>query len=439
MTFFLKKTLTNCAILGVLAVSAGCGAGQTMSPELADEILSDARIDSVYARAERLVASGLNAGDGYDEVWIRDLNTFISLACEVTDRQPLREALVRFFCFQGPEGDIADGYVPIREDMTGYDYRYAASAPGLGAHKNTVETDQEAALIQAVYKYVTATGDKQLLDCEVDGRTVRTRMGDALRYLLAHRYDQAHGLLWGATTADWGDVQPEHAWGVALDESSHRAIDIYDQAMFLVAIDNYMELLSDQKEIAFWQQTADGIRKNVRTYLWDTERNKYIPHIYLEGSPFSEDLDEDAIHYHGGTTVAIEAGLHTPEEVLALYRTMEANRIAANAGTIGLTIYPTYPEGAFMNAGMGPYSYQNGGDWTWFGARTVSQLIRYGYYQEAYHSLEPMLDRVLANNGFFEWWTPDGQPKGSGSFRGSAGVLWSAMTALRQAAETAKQ
>ena len=83
---------------------------------------------------------------------------------------------------------------------------------------------------------------------------------------------------------------------------------------------------------------------------------------------------------------------------------------------------------------MGPYCYQNGGDWTWFGARMILQLVRHGHYEEAYRSLEPMVERVLTHNGFYEWWTPAAEPRGSGSFRGSAGVLWDAIKALREAA-----
>ena len=44
--------------------------------------------------------------------------------------------------------------------------------------------------------------------------------------------------------------------------------------------------------------------------------------------------------------------------------------------------------------------------------------------------LKPMVSRVIRNNGFFEWWTRDNQPKGSGQFRGSAGVLGLAINQL---------
>jgi hypothetical protein len=80
---------------------------------------------------------------------------------------------------------------------------------------------------------------------------------------------------------------------------------------------------------------------------------------------------------------------------------------------------------------MAPYCYQNGGDWTWFGARMVSQLARNGFGEAAYRELEPMLDRVLRNGGFHEWYTVDNRPQGSGKFRGEAGVLCEAMDNLQ--------
>lgn len=423
----------------VVSLVPSCGHGPAMSPELAGKINADERIDTVCARAERLVSGGLNAGDGYAEVWIRDLNTFVSVACEVSDREKLKDALANFFRFQGDDGNIDDGYVPSRPDMTGYEYKFTDAAPGLAAHKNTVETDQETSLVQAVYKYVKSTGDTAFLSETICGRTVMDRMGDALRFLLEKRWVPEYGLLWGATTVDWGDVQPEHPWGVELDENSHLCIDIYDQAMFLIAIDNYVEMSEDASEKDFWTAKSDEIRASVRKWLWDEEKCKYRPHIYLKDSPFPSGFDEDAIHYHGGSAVAVLAGLNTPEEVLAIYEQQEKNRLAANAESIGLTVYPPYPEGTFQNKGLVPYSYQNGGDWTWFGARMVSALIKYGYYEEAYNSLVPMLQRVIDHNGFYEWWTPAGEPKGSGMFRGEAGVLWTACHELRSAAGSSEQ
>ena len=87
-------------------------------------------------------------------------------------------------------------------------------------------------------------------------------------------------------------------------------------------------------------------------------------------------------------------------------------------------MYPPYPAWAFENKGMYPYGYQNGGDWTWFGGRMILGLIDNGFIKEAYEQLLPMTARVVKNNGFFEWYTVTNEPKGSGTFRGSAGVLY---------------
>jgi len=41
-----------------------------------------------------------------------------------------------------------------------------------------------------------------------------------------------------------------------------------------------------------------------------------------------------------------------------------------------------------------------------------------------------MVGRLKHNNGFFEWYTVDNPPKGSGTFRGSARVLGEAIRML---------
>ena len=79
---------------------------------------------------------------------------------------------------------------------------------------------------------------------------------------------------------------------------------------------------------------------------------------------------------------------------------------------------------------MQPYSYQNGGDWTWFGGRMIQVLIENGFIDEAYREMMPMISRVQENDGFYEWYSVDNKPRGSGTFRGSAGVLGRAIEML---------
>ena len=133
--------------------------------------------------------------------------------------------------------------------------------------------------------------------------------------------------------------------------------------------------------------------------------------------------------------MAIEAGLLSREQIKVSLEKMIANVEASGAASIGLTLYPPYPDGSFENKGMYPYGYQNGGDWTWFGARMIQQLIQHGFVEEAYEQIRPMVKRVKDNEGFFEWYTVDNQPEGSGTFRGSAGVLYKAIIMFEEYAE----
>ncbi|TJZ51754.1 hypothetical protein FAZ15_19580 [Sphingobacterium olei] len=408
--------------------------------DLKAQIRSDSRLSTVKDKAVELVKSGFTAGDGYSEVWIRDYNTFITVASMVHDPKSVRENLRVFFRLQGKDGNIIDGFVPkkkVESAVEAYQYIYSELEPDYAGHKNTVETDQESSLIQAVYKYIMATGDKSFLDEAIGGITVKKRLALALDFLIKHRYNKRYGLLWGATTADWGDVQPEHEWGVYLDENSNLAIDIYDNAMFLVAIDNYLELVSDGNRK--WEKIRKDIATNAMKHLWDADRQKFIPHVYLDKSPFPSTFNEDEIFYHGGTAIAIEANLLSREQAKASFDKMIENVEKLGAPSVGLTIYPTYPEGSFQNPGMSPYHYQNGGDWTWFGGRIIKQMIRNGFYQQAYEQIIPMLDRVLVNNGFFEFYAIDNKPSGSGSFRGSAGVLYDAIILLEEYAASASE
>ena len=399
--------------------------------ELALKIHQNKDFEIVKKRAREVIATGFNAGDGYGEVWIRDYNTFIEVACEVYPAEEIEENLLVFFRLQGNDGNIVDGFIPKTKAVQtegGYQYIYSDLEPVYCGHKNTVETDHESSLVQAVFKYVQKTGNRDFLEKEVGGLTVAERMGMSMDFLMKHRWSEKYNLIYGATTADWGDVQHQHPWGVYITDETHFCVDIYDNAMFLIALDNLMEMVPSYQ--SKWAPVHDMISKNTMKTLWDAENEKFIPHVYLEKSPYPDDFDENQIYYHGGTAVAIEAGLLNKQQIKVSLDKMIDNVKQSGAGSIGLTLFPPYPEWAFENKGMYPYGYQNGGDWTWFGARMIQQLVHYGFVQEAYDQLLPMTSRVIENDGFYEWYTVENKPEGSGTFRGSAGVLYKSIALL---------
>ena len=404
--------------------------------QLAETILNDTTLHQVDSMARSIISQGFNAGSGYSQIWARDMNTFIEVACEETNQTDIRNAILLFFALQQPNDEMIDGYV-LKPDFTWYDNHpyYADAAPDHVGFKNTVETDQESSLIQIVGKYIRKTGDTSILREDVAGRTVLERMDDMVDYLMRERYSEQYGLLFGAMTADWGDVQPNDDFGCDMNELSSRAIDVYDNAMFLIALDYLQEMTDDASLLKKWKGIREQIAQHVRKHLWDAERKKFIPHLYIDPSPIPAGFDENQIHYHGGTAVAIEAGLLSKEEIAMVNAQMLENVRLSGMPSIGLTLYPTYPEGFFRGGMAKPYVYQNGGDWTWFGGRMIQQLVANGFVEEAYDEIRPMIDRVIKNQGFFEWYGMGGVPSGSGHFKGSAGVLAKAIEMMNDWAE----
>ena len=72
----------------------------------------------------------------------------------------------------------------------------------------------------------------------------------------------------------------------------HYTIDIYDNAMLVLAIDNFLEMTTNEGYKSKWGKVKNELAQNIRKHLWDKEKQKFIPHIYLNGSPFPQNFDE---------------------------------------------------------------------------------------------------------------------------------------------------
>lgn len=407
---------------------------QTMNEkQLAEKILNDSRLDTIQSRALRLL-SGFAAGTSYGEIWIRDFNTFIKGSLQVHPKEKVKDILLYFFKFQRKDGDIVDGFIADKKADKSYmpdRFIYSDLAPGYAAHKNTVETDQESSLIQAIKKYIDVTHDASILTDTIGGISVMERIEMAMNFILRERWYDKYGLVTGATTVDWGDVQPDTtAIGIELNKETKWAIDIYDNAMFYTAINDFITMQPKNFNAdKNWNEVAAKLKTNIHKYLWQSNQQKYIPHIYLNGSPFSKDFNEDALLYSGGSAIAILAGLNSEDEIKHINQQLLNAAAKEPHATIGITVYPPYPLKEFLN--MAPYVYQNAGDWTWFGGRFIQALIKYNLVNDAYTELNPMIERVL-KNGFYEWYdVRTGAAKGSGDFRGEAGVLFDAINMLK--------
>lgn len=386
---------------------------------------------TVHAMAQALMRTGFSAGVGiYSPVFIRDYATFLPVACEVRPAADLKVRLIPFFALQDADGGIPDAYQDTLPPAL-----KTNSLEGVLDPKGTVESDQESSLVQAVFEYVTCTHDRGFLNQTIKGMTVVARLRAALNFVHTVKFDARYGLVTAGTTIDWGDVQAEDVPGGMLDANSHVAISIYPNAMYLIALDDFVNLLPPASaERGSWMVLRQAIAANVRRYLWDSAREKFKPHVYLASSPFSATFDEDALLFEGGTTVAIQAGLLSDNEIgEANAQMIEAQR-ASGAFSISGSVYPPYPLGYFKHPLLCEFCYQNGAVWPWFAARMLRELAEHRMVREAYDELQPMLDRVIADADFFESYSPIGKPAGSPNFRGSAGALALAIEAVQNAA-----
>ena len=83
------------SFLSLLFIMASCNNKQSKPESLSSKIQTNEYFKFTKEKALNVVKSGFSAGDGYDEVWIRDFNTFINLSAEVFEPKVLKEKVIK--------------------------------------------------------------------------------------------------------------------------------------------------------------------------------------------------------------------------------------------------------------------------------------------------------------------------------------------------------
>jgi uncharacterized membrane protein len=350
---------------------------------------------------------GFYAGSGYPQIWVRDSATIIPIARYFYSDEFLRIWIEEFLINQAEDGSIKDYISPM------------------GCDKNTVETDQETSLVHSAYQYYKISGNKSWLLTEINGKTIIDRLTDSLRYILKYRYNSTYGLVTGAFTADWGDVQFEYSPGTDITNRTHWTCDIYDNSMFYRACEELSILYSElecKENATFWSRVALSIKENTNNYLWQSNKGFYKVHVYL--TPVNLDFTESDMFPMGGNAIAVKAGLANSTQASQIFEVAKERKNEANATTIGCVLYPPYPEGFFANPIMDEeHEYQNGGQWDWFAGRLILAEFENGFSEDAIKHLQEISKQAVSADGFYEWYTLNGTGKGSSDYAGSAGAL----------------
>ena len=381
---------------------------------------------------------GFGAGDLYPQIWLRDSATLLPLTRYYYDRDELTSWIEEHLAGQQTDGALFDWIARGRPDA----FRtwapqvrelYAAGGVVLSADKNTTESDQEASAVRAVYLAFQVVRDRAWLRKPILGRSVIERATSALEYVLTRRRDRASGLVFGALTADWGDVSPTYAdqRAIYLDERTPRATGLYASALVAQAARDLSELyavLGDAIRAQRWRTESEHLRAAIEAQLWQPQHGFYRMHRLLTpglARGFPQDDDAFAL---GGHAVALLAGVGDDERARQVLASAEQRRTQHSLATIAASLLPPYRAGAFQHPAMASeWRYQNGGQWDWFAGRFVRAEFERGYSQRAGEHLRALAHRARLSGGLYEWNERNGAGRGSGRYAGSAAALGDAV------------
>jgi hypothetical protein len=352
---------------------------------------------------------GFSAGTGYPQIWLRDSNSGLGAAKYFYSTNYLSTWLEEILAHQQQNGSLNDW---INKQGR--------------VDKNTTETDQEANAIQTAFKICEMIG-VEWLNKEIANLKMIDRLEKALAYVFEERFNSDYGLIMGAHTADWGDVDMVDVdrEAVYVDEKTHWTSDIYDQSMVYEACLSLSEMFSSmgiKEKAIFWRERAGILKTKTNEWLWQPEKGFYKVHIHLDD--MTHTFEEDDILALGGNTQAILSGLTNERQTRQIIANVLERQKALNISTISGTLLPPYPRKTFKHPLVDDlYEYQNGAQWDWFGGRFIYALFTNGFSRLAKEKMKEIFQKNISNKSFFEWDNREGVGLGSEYFLGSAGSL----------------
>jgi len=332
--------------------------------------------------------TGFAAGVDYPQIWLRDANTILPASRYFYDRSFLASWLEEHLVFQKESGSLED-WIDSRGE----------------SDKNTTETDQESSAVQAAFQIFDLLGP-QWLEKPIDGIRIIDRLDTALEFVCDSRWNKEFGLVTGAHTADWGDVDlvDGDQKAIYVDDRTHWTADIYDQSMFFKACVNLAEMmdaLGEKKRGLFWREKARMVKTNTDKWLWQEGKGFYKVHMHLDD--LHHDFDEEDMFAMGGNTAAINSGLADAEKSRRIIQEALKRQGTYDVSTISGTLLPPYPKSFFKHPLLDdPYEYQNGAQWDWFGAQLIYAMFQHGFSQTDKEKWLEIIQKNVDNRGFFE-------------------------------------
>lgn len=381
---------------------------------------------------------GFGAGAIYPQIWLRDSATLIPATRYFYPPVFLTSWLEEHLSNQMPNGALWD-WIALGEptlfvrDAPRATRVYASGGVILSADRNTTAADQESSAVDAAWRVFQLTGDRGWLVHSLEGRPLLDRLDAALSYVKAERFDEDVGLVVSALTADWGDVSPVYAdqRAIYLDENTPLVAGLYANAFFARAADELSALhaaVGNVEREQHWRQIAESVRARIDRHLWQASGGFYSVHLALPGRGEAPPFDDSHIFALGGNALAALYGVADASQAARIFATARARSRDLGLSSVAGALMPPYPTGFFLHPILREaYTYQNGGQWDWWSGRLILALFQRGYSQAALEELRAVARRVADSGGLYEWYTREGQGRGSDLYAGNVGSLAAAI------------
>lgn len=376
---------------------------------------------------------GFRPGKVYPEMYIRDIAWGMEAAQYYYPDAYLREPIEAYLRRQYTAETISlDGDFGV---VAGTGAIGGILTPDGRRNKQTATTDEETSLIHAAYLYYNMTYNSDWLQTPINGLPIIERLNLAADWLYRYRIDPQLQLLWRGHTTDWGDVKFEKGPGYTdyNPAQDHRTASIYDQALAYMALLELAEMnaaVGNNERADEWQHKAETLKSQTNELLWQSQKGFYLTHAHI--TPLTHDFDESAM-VSISNALAVYAGLTDFDQTEAIFKNLEAARLAAGVNKPGLSLYPFYPNQwpdlFFEYPGMGYGNYQNGGVWDWWGGVQIKAEFLHGFSEAGRTHLFQVANDWQDHPGNIIEWQSSTDPRHEGShyYSAAAGTMGSAI------------
>lgn len=369
------------------------------------------------------------AGSIYPMIWIRDMTSIQKAFKYLRPRHQFKQSnFVDLFL------KTAYWTEPV--------YDWIATQKTIGSRsydKNDVQVDQEFWLAEAALDAVdfdlVPRGWIEASNNPLKTPRINIIMG-AVRWVFKERWNDELGCVYSGHTADWGDVGllgQDELTSTKLDHGKPYVCGLFPNILALQVLSrlnkSHSHVMKNFHEINLLgggEMLIEKLSRFINERLWQEDRGFFKIHLHLDKT--SHDFfDENNMFALGGHTLALASPYIASERKDRILDIILKRQEQYHISSISGVLLPPYPRNTYANPIMSkPFEYQNGGQWDWFGLRVIKHLYQRNHELGGIKLLE-IARRVKKSKGFYEWYTPKGEPRGSRDLRAAAAMYIKAM------------